>query len=77
MIDPTTGRPITHKSVSASVLTDNTMMADAWSTAMLVLGSERGLAIAEEQGLAVLFIDHDGADGYVSKASSHFEALQA
>lgn len=77
IIDPTTGRPITHNTVSASVLTENAMLADAWSTAMLVLGRERGLEIAEEQDLAVVFIDRDGTDGYKTKQSSRFTALQA
>lgn len=77
IIDPTTGRPITHNTVSASVLTENAMLADAWSTAMLVLGRERGLEIAEEQDLAVVFIDRDGTDGYKTTQSSRFTALQA
>lgn len=77
IIDPTTGRPITHNTVSASVLTENAMLADAWSTAMLVLGREVGLEIAEEQDLAVVFIDHDGTDGYKTTQSSRFTALQA
>lgn len=77
IIDPTTGRPITHNTVSASVLTENAMLADAWSTAMLVLGRERGLQIAEEQDLAVVFIDRDGTDGYKTTQSSRFSALQA
>ncbi|MEC7764935.1 MAG: FAD:protein FMN transferase [Pseudomonadota bacterium] len=77
IIDPTTGRPITHKTVSATVMTENAMLADAWSTAMLVLGRARGLEIAEAQNLAVMFIDHDGAEGYKTTESSRFTALQA
>lgn len=77
IIDPTTGRPITHNTVSASVLTENAMLADAWSTAMLVLGRDRGLEIAEAQNLAVVFIDRDGAEGYKTTESSRFTALQA
>ena len=77
IIDPTTGRPITHNTVSASVLTENAMLADAWSTAMLVLGRESGLEIAEEQNLAVVFIDRDGTDGYKTTQSSRFTVLQA
>ncbi|WP_258570949.1 FAD:protein FMN transferase [Flavimaribacter sediminis] len=78
VIDPKTGRPITHATTSATVLTENAMLADAWATAMLVLGSERGLEIADEQGLAVLFVDADGAEKpYVIKPSKTFAALQA
>ncbi|PIE07058.1 MAG: thiamine biosynthesis protein ApbE [Rhodobacterales bacterium] len=61
LIDPVTGRPVTHRTASATVLADNAMLADAWSTAMLILGREKGLEIAEAQGLAVRFIERDMA----------------
>lgn len=77
VIDPTTGRPITHRTGSATVIADNAMLADAWATAMLTLGSERGLEIAEEQGLAVLFIDRDGAGGFTTSASTQYQDLIA
>ena len=78
IIDPTTGRPITHRTTSVSVVADNAMMADAWATAMLVLGREKGLEIAEANDLAVYFISRDGTDAqtpYVTEASSAFDAL--
>ncbi|MEM0900396.1 MAG: FAD:protein FMN transferase [Pseudomonadota bacterium] len=63
IIDPHTGYPVTHQTASATVLTEDAMMADAWATAMLTLGSEAGREIADQQGLAVLFIDRiDGSD---------------
>lgn len=77
IIDPTTGHPITHDTVSTTVLTGDAMMADAWATAMLVLGRARGLKIAETQDLAVLFIDRDGDSQFTTAASSRFAALKA
>ncbi|MEY8882102.1 FAD:protein FMN transferase [Donghicola sp. XS_ASV15] len=77
IIDPTTGRPILHDTVSATVLTENAMLADAWSTAMLVLGRERGMEIAEAEGLAVMFIDDVAGQGLTTTASSSYTALQA
>ncbi|WP_353618834.1 FAD:protein FMN transferase [Tropicibacter sp. R16_0] len=80
IIDPATGRPITHKTASATVLADNSMLADAWATAMLILGRERGLEIAEAQNLAVLFIERDAEASelrFNTKASSRFQALTA
>ena len=77
IIDPTTGRPITHQTVSTTVLTENAMMADAWATAMLVLGRERGMEIAEAEGLAVVFIDREPGKGFTTRASSHYTSLQA
>lgn len=73
IIDPATGRPITHETVATTVLADNAMLADAWSTAMLILGREKGLEIAESLDLAVLFIDRDRA----TTASSAYAALRA
>jgi thiamine biosynthesis lipoprotein len=78
VIDPTTGRPITHKTASATVIAENAMLADAWATAMLILGHDRGLKIAEAQNLAVLFVNRDpDATGlkFNMKASSTFTAL--
>ena len=77
IIDPATGRPILHRTVSTTVLAETAMMADAWSTAMLVLGRERGLEIAEAEGLAVLFIDREPGTGFVTTASSAYSSLQA
>lgn len=77
IIDPATGRPILHRTVSATVLTENAMLADAWATAMLVLGRERGLEIAEAENLAVLFIDREPGQGFVASQSSRYTALQA
>ncbi|WP_181949458.1 FAD:protein FMN transferase [Cognatishimia activa] len=80
ILDGTTGRPVTHKTASVTVLTENAMLADAWATAMLVLGTERGLQIADEQDLAVLFIDRDvdsAQNGFISTASKRFAQLQA
>ena len=75
IIDPTTGRPITHRTVSATVVTENAMLADAWATGMLTLGRERGLAIAESLDLAVLFIDQATDGTFTEVASSPFKAL--
>jgi thiamine biosynthesis lipoprotein len=39
------------------------MSADAWATAMMVLGQAHGLALAESLGLSVLFLKHDQPKG--------------
>lgn len=50
-------RPVTHSTVSVTLLHDDLTEADAWSTALLCLGSAEGLEVAEAYSLAVLFID--------------------
>ena len=76
IIDPTTGRPVTHRTTSVTVLAENAMLADAWATAMLALGQEKGLKLAEEHKLAVYFISRDvtgGEDAYITVHSSAFK----
>ncbi len=76
ILDPTTGRPITHRTTSVTVLAENAMMADAWATAMLALGQEKGLELAEQHKLAVYFISRDVTgddDAYITVHSSAFK----
>lgn len=76
IIDPTTGAPVTHATASATVIAENAMQADAWSTAMLVLGHEKGMALALENDLAVLFIDRSD-NGFAATPTPRFDALTA
>jgi len=62
IIDPRTGYPVDHGVASVTVVADTAMMADAHATALLVMGEE-GLAFAEANGLAALFIVRT-ADGF-------------
>ncbi len=55
-IDPTTGRPVTHALASVSVVADTCAEADALATALNVLGPQRGLELAEREGLPALFL---------------------
>jgi len=57
VLDARTGTPITHDTVSTTVLNADPTVADAWSTALLCLGSKEGVKIANQHGIAVLFID--------------------
>ncbi len=66
-LDPRSGRPITHGMASVSVVHDSAMWADAWSTALTVLGPEAGLALAQAQGLAALLVWRE-ADGRFAEA---------
>jgi FAD:protein FMN transferase len=57
ILDARTGKPVEHDTVSVALLHQDPSLADAWSTALLCLGSQEGLKIANQQNLAVLFID--------------------
>lgn len=54
-IDPTTGWPVKSPPASVSVVAESCMTADAWATALMVLGAKRGAVIAERSGLSVMF----------------------
>jgi thiamine biosynthesis lipoprotein len=56
IIDPATGRPVTHSAASVTVLADTCMEADGWDTPLLVLGPERGFECAEKHGISALFL---------------------
>lgn len=71
LIDPTSGWPIENRPISVTVLAEQCMQADAWATALVVLGHEQGLRIAEKIGLPVLFLVNQ--NGSIQEyASSHF-----
>lgn len=62
-IDPATGTPIANDVASVTVLHDSAMLADAWATAITILGPDRGMALATRHGLAACLIRRDGAGG--------------
>jgi len=59
-IDPRDGRPIRHGVASVTVIHPECMLADAWSTALNVLGPEAGPALANRLGLAARFLVRSG-----------------
>lgn len=72
-IDPRTGRPVDHALLSVSVLADDCLTADAWATALLVLGPDAALPAARRRGLDVLCMIRSG-DGWVEQATPGFAA---
>lgn len=54
--DPRRGRPVAQAAAAVTVLAGDAMHADAWATAMTVLGVEEGIALAESRALAVRFL---------------------
>jgi len=56
ILNPATGAPVHHDLISASVFGHDPRYSDAWATAMLCLGQQRGKAVAEKLGLSVFFI---------------------
>lgn len=54
-IDPKSGYPVQHRLLSATIVADDCMTADAFATACMVVGLERSLAILRSKRAARLF----------------------
>lgn len=62
-MDPRLGMPLKNPPASATVIARDCMSADAWATAMIVLGEQQGLELAQKLGLSVLFLRHGQQGG--------------
>jgi FAD:protein FMN transferase len=60
ILDPRNGRPVAHDLSSVTVIAPAAMQADAWSTALMVLGPVYGLALAKQQDIAAYFLARAG-----------------
>src|SRR5690554_2490710 len=72
-IDPRTGSPISNPLASVTVLADNVAIADAWATALTVMGEQQALVLAEKFNLAVYLIVHKDGE-FVSAYSTAMKA---
>ncbi|WP_297336658.1 FAD:protein FMN transferase [Algoriphagus sp.] len=70
-INPKTGYPVTHNLLSATVLAKDCMTADAFATAMMVMGTEEAIALAnrlDEIDVFLIYSQDDGSYGtYLSE----------
>ncbi len=65
ILDPRTGRPVRHHLVQVTVVHRSAVLADAWATALMVLGESDGPDLARRLDLTARFVWHDGS-GYHS-----------
>ena len=56
LIDPRTGRPIEHSLVAVNAFAPTARDADAWATALMILGPEEGMKKGEELDMVARFI---------------------
>ena len=68
IIDPRTGSPLPFRGAAVSVVHQSAALADAWATALSVLGPIEGYDLANREGIAALFIT-DLEDGFESLAT--------
>lgn len=71
-IDPRTGQPVTHDLAAAFVIHDSAAAADAYATALMILGLEEGRAFAERFNLNVYLIYRNESSELAHFVSSGF-----
>lgn len=77
ILDPRTGKPVSHESVAVTVLLDNATYADAWSTALLCLGSDAGLKVANQHHIPAIFYDMQAGEKLIRKESQSVQTEKA
>ena len=71
-IDPRSGEPVTDAAAAVTVIATDAMHADAWATALTVMGIADGHAFASGRGLAARFLQRT-ADGLRETMTPAFE----
>lgn len=75
ILDARIGKPVEHNTVSATVFHEDATIAGPWGTALLCLGSSEGMKVANENNIAVLFIDQQG-DELIEHKSDAMKSLK-
>ena len=76
IIDPLTGKPVTHQLASVSVIAPTCIEADALATALYVMGPQRGMAWVEaHDGIEAFFIVRDRSEDFRHAATPGFKSL--
>ena len=73
-LDPRSGRPVDRSAAAVTVVAASAMQADAWATALTVLGVDDGIALANARGLAARFVQRT-PEGPRESLSAAFSAL--
>ncbi|MFT4939736.1 MAG: thiamine biosynthesis lipoprotein [Paraglaciecola sp.] len=72
LINPQTGYPITHNLVAVTVVHPSSMTADGLATALIVMGKEKAIRLAEKNKLAVLLISKENGE-YIEYTTPQFD----
>ena len=67
VIDPRSGRPAENRVASVTVIHPQAQFADAYATTIMVLGVDRGMALAERLQLPVLIVEKSTDDTFVER----------
>ena len=73
ILDARIGKPVSHDLVAVTVMHEDPTIADAWSTALLCVGQQQGMQIANTEHLQALFVQQQGTELVETKS----QALEA
>ena len=77
VIDPRTGYPVSNGIVSVSIIADNCTLADGLATAVMVMGTEKGLDLINRlEGIEALIIMENPDGSLDAHYSKRFEVVQ-
>jgi thiamine biosynthesis lipoprotein len=68
-LDPATGAPVTHETVSVTVLAEDCTSADAWATALTVMAPDAAMAFSAQHDLAALIVSRGASGGLEERLS--------
>ena len=76
IIDPRSGYPVHHDLASVTVVAESARSADAYATALMVLGDRDGPRFADDAGLAALFIVRTDAGFEILRSAAMVDLMQ-
>ncbi|RID89900.1 FAD:protein FMN transferase [Gemmobacter lutimaris] len=77
-MDPARGAPLPNSPASVTVIAPSCAEADAWATALMVLGVDAGARLAQQTGLDALFLSRNGTGNLQSLGvGRHFSVKPA
>lgn len=74
IVDPRLGIPVEHALSMVSVVSHSAMHADAWATALFVMGPQEGWSRAVKHDMAAMFLVRNGS-GFVPRMTPRFKQL--
>ena len=74
-ISPKTGYPVIDKLASVTVLHQSCMMADAYATAIMAMGFEKGMQFANKHNIPIIVFIHQQDNRFDVKLSDAAQTL--
>jgi thiamine biosynthesis lipoprotein len=76
-LDPRTGKPVEHAPAAVTVIADDAMHADAWATALTVMGVDSGYEFAQSRNLAARFVSRTAHGLHERRTDAFLARLRA